>query len=211
MTNNATIYMPTAAAFPGAIPSPAAAAKWLRAWLRHLCAAPADPTGDVAMQQQFEAMMAEHGALISRICFSYAADGDDFRDLRQDVLLNIWRGLPRYRREASATTWIYRVALNTCVSTIRKRACRPIMQSIDVMGADLPDTSQDDLAGARINWLHARIAALSPVDKAIVTMWLDERSYDEIAEVTGLNRNSVGTRLHRIKESWRKDSLRYDQ
>lgn len=206
MTNNAIIYMPTAAAFPGAIPSPAAAAQWLRGWLRHLCAATsADAATDRELQRQFEALIAEHGSLISRICFSYAADGDEFCDLRQDVMLNIWRGLPRYRRESSATTWIYRVALNTCVSTIRKRSSRPITQSLDMMAGDMPDNRDDEAARARMDWLHAKIAALSPVDKAIVTMWLDDRSYDEIAEVTGLNRNSVGTRLHRIKEAWRKD------
>lgn len=161
---------------------------------------------EVARQQQFKQLITTHGALISRICFSYASNGDDYQDLRQDVLINIWKGLTAFRGESSSLTWIYRVTLNTCVSTLRKRSSRPATERLDLMALDIPETGDDEGLRERFETLHRLISELSPVDKAIVTMWLDERSYDEIAEVVGLSRNNIGLRLHRIRERWRKQS-----
>lgn len=157
-----------------------------------------------AIKQEFEALQRMHSDLISRICFSYALDAEDYKDLYQDVLINIWKGLANFRGEASSSTWIYRVALNTCVSTFRKRKSRPSTQSIDSSPFDIADETGDDIKRERLEWLHRMISELSPIDKAIVTMWLDDRSYNEIAEVVGMNANSIGIRLHRIKNGWRK-------
>ena len=155
---------------------------------------------------KFDSLLREHGGLISRICFSYAVDGDDYQDLRQDVLLNIWKGLANFRGDSSSVTWVYRVALNTCVSTVRKRSARPYMERLDTMPLDFPAERDDDDMRERMEMLHMMISELTPVDKAIMTMWLDERSYEEIAEVTGVSKNNVGLRLHRIRERWKKRS-----
>ncbi|MDE5870161.1 MAG: RNA polymerase sigma factor, partial [Muribaculaceae bacterium] len=129
---------------------------------------------------------------------SYSRDADDLKDLRQDIMINIWKGLSTYRGDASLSTWVYRVALNTCVSTIRKRTKRPPTVTIDCIG-DQPDETENN-SKERIETLHRLISTLSPLDKAIITMWLDERSYEEIAEVTGLARNNVAVRINRIKQ-----------
>ena len=155
---------------------------------------------------KFDSLLREHGGLISRICFSYAVDGDDYQDLRQDVLLNIWKGLANFRGDSSSVTWVYRVALNTCVSTVRKRSARPYMERLDTMPLDFPAERDDDGMRERMEMLHMMISELTSVDKAIMTMWLDERSYEEIAEVTGVSKNNVGLRLHRIRERWKKRS-----
>lgn len=157
-------------------------------------------------QRKFELLITEYGALISRICFSYANDNDDYQDLRQDVLINIWKGLSSFRGEASSLTWIYRVVLNTCVSTLRKRKRRPVTERLDTIPIDFPEEREDEGLKERFEMLHRLISELSPIDKAIVTMWLDDRSYEEIAEVVGLSKNNIGLRLHRIKERWRKQS-----
>lgn len=151
--------------------------------------------------REFEEVVKRHSALISRICFTYSISSEDYEDLRQDVLVNIWRGLKQYRAESSMVTWIYRVALNTCVSTIRKRNGRPKMSSLESLVIDV--AADDDAAfRERLEVLYSLIAELNPIDKAIVTMWLDDRSYEEIASVTGLAKNAVGVRLHRIKKEW---------
>ena len=159
-----------------------------------------------SLSSRFDTLLREHGPLISRICFSYAVDGDDYQDLRQDVLLNIWKGLANFRGDSSSVTWVYRVALNTCVSTVRKRSARPYMERLDTMPLDFPAERDDDDMRERMEMLHMMISELTPVDKAIMTMWLDERSYEEIAEVTGVSKNNVGLRLHRIRERWKKRS-----
>ncbi|MBD5279370.1 MAG: sigma-70 family RNA polymerase sigma factor [Bacteroides sp.] len=159
-----------------------------------------------SLSSRFDSLLREHGPLISRICFSYAVDGDDYQDLRQDVLLNIWKGLANFRGDSSSVTWVYRVALNTCVSTVRKRSARPYMERLDTMPLDFPAERDDDDMRERMEMLHMMISELTPVDKAIMTMWLDERSYEEIAEVTGVSKNNVGLRLHRIRDRWKKRS-----
>lgn len=150
------------------------------------------------LERRFREVIEEYGPVISGICFSYASDADDLKDLRQDILINIWKGLKTYRGDSSLSTWIYRVALNTCVSTVRKRSRRPYTLPLE----RVPDREEERDAESRerIETLHAMIATLSPIDKAIVTMWLDERKYEEIAEVTGLSRNNVAVRINRIKQ-----------
>lgn len=174
---------------------------WFGSLVQWLSAAFAPSEESRAQERQFEEIVSRHSALIARICFSYSVSSDDYEDLRQDVLVNIWRGLKQYRAESSLVTWIYRVALNTCVSTVRKSSSRPKTSSLESLVTDV--AADDDVATReRLEVLYRLIAQLNPIDKAIVTMWLDERSYDEIAEVTGLAKSAVGVRLHRIKKDW---------
>ena len=159
-------------------------------------------TLDAAAQEQAESEQAfltlvrQHGGIISRVCFSYARDTDDFNDLRQDVLLNIWRGLAGFRGASCPQTWIYRIAFNTCISTVRQHGRRGIIVPLEGQpdkGEPMP--AEDE----RIDRLHEAIARLGTQDRAIIVMWLDECSYEDIAEVMGMGRNTVATRLRRIK------------
>ena len=158
--------------------------------------------GDRAgMRGAFTEAVRTHDAMIKRICLGYAQTAEDLDDIYQDVLVNIWQGLPRYRADASMKTWIYRIALNTCVSTLRSRSRKAKEYSLEYV-VGIADSGED--RSGEIRELHECIATLGPVDKAIVMLWLDEYSYDEIAEMTGLKRNSVATRLHRAKEKLKK-------
>ncbi|MDE7108770.1 MAG: sigma-70 family RNA polymerase sigma factor [Muribaculaceae bacterium] len=148
-------------------------------------------------EETFSAIIRDHGNIISGICFSYSDNREDMKDLRQDIMLNIWKGLSNFRGESSLTTWLYRVALNTCVSTVRKKSGRVSTVGFDDIG-DMAD--EDDVTSERLAMLHSMISTLSPLDKAIITMWLDERNYEEIAEVTGISRNNVAVRINRIKK-----------
>ena len=149
-------------------------------------------------EQRFASIIREFGPVISGICFSYSSNSDDLKDLRQDIMINIWKGLGTFRGESSLSTWIYRVALNTCVSTIRKRTKRP--STVSSEGINEPEVETDFALKERIETLHSMISTLSPLDKAVITMWLDERKYEEIAEVTGISRNNVAVRINRIKQ-----------
>lgn len=153
-------------------------------------------------EETFASIIKNHGNIISGICFSYSSNGEDMKDLRQDILLNIWKGLATFRGESSLTTWLYRVALNTCVSTVRKRSGRVATVGFEGVG-DIAEENDD--TSERLAVLHALISSLSPVDKGIITMWLDERSYEEIAEVTGISRNNVAVRINRIKRKLASD------
>ncbi len=150
-------------------------------------------------ERQFLELTQRYGSVITRICFSYAGNAADMEDLRQDVLINIWNGLRYFKGDSSPLTWIYRVTLNTCVSMIRKVSRDVKTFSFSDIMTDRPDDEADSGYFERLERLHEMMAMLTPVDKAILTMRLDERSYDEIAEVTGLSVSNVATRLNRIK------------
>ena len=149
------------------------------------------------LHRLFDRTVDDYDAMIRRICLGYAHTKQDLEDLYQDVLVNIWRGLPSFRADSSVRTWVYRIALNTCVSTLRVRSKQPPQTSLDEVIL-VPDRSQEKKE--TIKDLYECIATLGPIDKAIVMMWLDGYSYEEISETIGLKRNNVATRLHRARE-----------
>lgn len=163
----------------------------------------ASPTEDSAekaiCEERFLSVIQRCGNLIDRICYSFSSTEEDFNDLRQDVMINIWNGIKSYREESAATTWIYRIAFNTCVSTFRKNKKKQnISQSLsESTGLYSPDISghNDD-----IEKLHYLISRLNPIDKSLILLWLEERPYDEISQIMGMPRNTVATRLRRAKE-----------
>ena len=152
-----------------------------------------------ADEAYFIELTGRYGQLVNRICLSYADSGDDFEDLRQDVWINVWKSLDGFREDSSLDTWIYRVTLNTCVSCLRKRKRSVLTSPIDGLFPEPADEEASDSLRERIRILHGLISRLSPLDKAIMTMHLDDRSNAEIAEVTGLTKGNVATRLSRIK------------
>ena len=149
-----------------------------------------------ALEREFKDLICLENATISRICFSYSGSVAEFEDLRQDALINIWRGMHSFRGESSSKTWIYRVTVNSCLSTIRKHS-RHQHESLDGLYG-LIDC--DDADKESIEYLHSVINMLSQQEKAIIMMWLDELSYDEIGYAMGLNRNTIATKIRRIKD-----------
>lgn len=145
----------------------------------------------------FEELISKHSLLITKVCYYFSNSLSEFQDLRQDVLVNIWSGLEKFRYDSGLSTWIYRVCFNTCISYRRKNINRRKEIPINSI-LEFPDSDSFDIEN--YNELHRLINLLSPEDKAIILMWLDENSYEEIAEVVGLNRNTVATRIKRIKE-----------
>ena len=121
------------------------------------------------LHRLFDRTVADHDAMIRRICLGYARTSQDLEDLYQDVLVNIWRGLPSFREDSSIRTWVYRIALNTCVSTLRIRSRQPAMTSIDEVIL-VPDKSLEKKE--TVKELYECIATLGRIEKEIVMMWL---------------------------------------
>ena len=171
----------------------------LRSAFRWICAQISVNREGRERRRRFDSILATNHPMIKRIAFSYANSMQDYEDLCQDILLNIWKGIGEFREEAMVSTWIYRIALNTCVSTIRRRNREPDKVELSEMVAQVADNTENYSMNEELMELHQAISELGPIDKAVITMRLDERSYDEIAEVTGLSKSNVGVRLNRIK------------
>ena len=123
-------------------------------------------------------------------------------DLYQEVVLNLWKAFPKFRRECKMSTWIYRIALNTCISFMRKEKNIPEIVSLTPAEADLSE--EWDETQAMLKQMYRLINRLGQLEKSIILLYLEEKSYEEISEITGLTVTNVATKLNRIKEKLRK-------
>ena len=133
----------------------------------------------------------------------FSSNPEEVADLFQEILINLWKGFSRFRGDSNIRTWIYRVSLNTCISSERKKSRR--IESIPLtMDINLFDDSDDDTK--QVKMLRDRISKLGPFDRAIVLLWLENLSYDEIGAIVGISAKNVSVRLVRIKEQLKKMS-----
>lgn len=142
-------------------------------------------------------MVKEYRKTIYTVCYFFSKDTEEVNDLYQEILINLWKGFPNYRGESSLKTWIWRVSLNTCSNQERKKKSRirTVPLSIDI------DLYNDEDAGSRqIQMLYDRINRLDVFDRAIILLWLENMTYQDIADVVGISVSNVTTRLFRIKE-----------
>ena len=148
-------------------------------------------------EQEFSRLVQQHKSTIYSVCYMFSSDQDEVNDLFQEVLVNLWRGLEKFEGKSQLGTWVWRVSLNTCISLDRKKKKRAdtVPLSMDI---NLFDESDEQTRQARM--LRERITKLQPFDRAIVLLWLENMSYDEIAAVVGISARNVGVRLYRIKE-----------
>ena len=157
-----------------------------------------------ADEHKFLELVNENRNRILRVCRVYSWNSADQDDLYQDILFQIWRGLPALKEKQFANTWLYRVAINTAISFVRKRASRSD-RVVHFEHADLTRTIEsqqatEESSDERIANLYTAIYKLDPLEKALVTLFLEGFSYEEMAEATGINANNVGVMLHRAKK-----------
>lgn len=146
-------------------------------------------------EREFTQLVHEHKSTIYTVCYMFARDKDEAADLFQDVLINLWKGIGKFRNDSEISTWVYRVSLNTCISADRKKRKMPTTR-LD-MNIDLFD--DDDTDSRQIQVLRQRIQRLQPLDRAIVLLWLESLSYQEIADIVGLTPKNISVRLTRIR------------
>ncbi len=151
----------------------------------------------------FARIVREHKSTIYTVCYMFSKDEEEVADLFQDILVNLWKGYEKFRGDSSVRTWIYRVSLNTCISADRKKKKKGETVPLD-MNINLFDDSVEDMK--QIRMLQSRISRLGPFDRAIVLLWLENLSYDEIGAVVGITAKNVSVRLFRIKEQLKKMS-----
>ncbi len=148
------------------------------------------------LEKEFTRIVREHKDTIYMVCYMFSKDNAEVEDLYQEILINLWRSLPSFEGRSSLKTWIWRISLNTCISIDRKkrrRASLPLEMDIDLYNDADRDTRQ-------IKLLHERINRLGPFDRAIILLWLENMSYEEIGAIVGISEKNVSVRLYRIKE-----------
>lgn len=148
-------------------------------------------------EKEFAKIVTDNKSTIYSICYMYAKDKSEIDDYYQEILINLLLGYAKFRGESSISTWIWRVSINTCISFIRKdkRKLDTIPLSVNINQIE-----SDDHEGKQVAKLNQRINKLDKLEKAMVLLWLENMSYDDIASVMGMTVPSVSTRLVRIKD-----------
>ena len=147
-------------------------------------------------EAEFGRIIRENKGTIYTVCYMFSKDKEEIDDLFQEALIKLWQGFASFEGKSDLKTWIYKVTLNSCISIDRKKKSRktqPLMENIDLFDKNDADNKQTDM-------LHARIQRLQPFDRAIVLLWLENMSYQEIAQIVGIEVKNVSVRLYRIKE-----------
>lgn len=147
-------------------------------------------------QKRFEQMVNQNKGTIYTVCYMFSKDSDEVADLFQETLINLWKGMPEKDEISNIKGWIYRVSLNTCISLNRKKKSRPTVPL--TMDIDLFESKGEK--EQQVEMLHKRITRLQPFDRAIVLLWLEDISYEEIGLILGITAKNVSVRLTRIHE-----------
>lgn len=136
--------------------------------------------------------------IIIKLCRAYTNSQEDFEDYYQEVCLQIWRSKDHFREESQWSTWVYRIALNVCLTLLKKKKNNVQHFVSDTITAE---ETEDNYAFSNesLNQLYDAIRKLSEIDRAIITLYLEEKSQKEIAEIIGTNPNNIGVRVNRIK------------
>lgn len=148
-------------------------------------------------------LIQEYHPMIYKICRVYS-DEYDFDDLYQEISINLWKGLKRYNGDSKLSTWAYRVALNTALTFQRNHSKHknkaPLSESA-VASADLNEAEEKE---RRVNRLFEAVRKLEKVDRSVMLLYLEEKKYEEIAEITGLSTSHVGVKISRAKKQLKK-------
>ncbi|MCE6992035.1 RNA polymerase sigma factor [Dyadobacter sp. CY323] len=149
----------------------------------------------------FLAVMEANKGIIYKVANAYCRDPENRKDLIQEIVIQLWLGFPKYDEQFRITTWMYRIALNVSISFYRKENVREkinaplrpdIMDLTEDIGTPEPDSD--------IGTLHRFIRELREFDRAIILLYLEENSQQEIAEILGITSTNVSTKISRIKE-----------
>ncbi|MBN8853083.1 MAG: sigma-70 family RNA polymerase sigma factor [Sphingobacteriales bacterium] len=149
-------------------------------------------------------LVQEHRSLLYKVCRIYCFTETDRQDLFQEMVIQLWKSYPGFRGESKFSTWLYRIALNTAISDLRKQRRRPSTTSTDEIPPSLPEMTWPGEEEQQLQQLYAAINRLSDVEKALVMLYLEDRSYEEMEEIMGINQNNLRVKMNRIREKLRK-------
>ena len=158
---------------------------------------------DSDIEKAFIELIRNNERLIYKVCSMYISDEFPIADLYQEVVYNLWKSLPKFRHECSESTWMYRIALNTCITGMRKELRRPKHVPILELKEKLiePESMEEN-----IREMYKLIYQLNTLERAIILLYLEEKTYQKIVDITGLTLSNVAVKLNRIKEKLKRMS-----
>jgi RNA polymerase sigma-70 factor (ECF subfamily) len=154
-------------------------------------------------EQDFLLLVQEHQGIIRKVCHLYGRNDADRDDLYQEIIIQLWKAFSSFRGEAKISTWMYRIALNTAISNLRKQSRKVALSFPEFIPRDEAETNEEKLKEEKLQQMYAAIGRLSEVEKAIVMLYLEDKSYDEMEEILGIGNGALRVKMNRIKEKLR--------
>lgn len=152
------------------------------------------------MEKEFLQIITENQGIIHKVCSIYCDSEEDRRDLFQEILVQLWKSFSSFRNESKFSTWMYRVALNTAITSFKKEKRQPDKTGIPYENLQLAVEAYDTTTEDQIKMLNKAVSQLSGIEKSIILLFLEDKKYEEIAEITGITQNYVRVKMNRIKK-----------
>ncbi len=144
-----------------------------------------------------------YSGIIIKICRAYTNSQEDFEDYYQEVCLQIWRSRDKFKKESEWSTWIYRLSLNVCLTLVKSKKRKNQYFNTDSLPEQVIEDSKA-FTDEDLNTLYKAIKQLAEIDRALILLYLEEKSYVEMAEIIGTDPNNIGVRIKRIKQRLKK-------
>jgi RNA polymerase sigma-70 factor (ECF subfamily) len=156
------------------------------------------------LEEEFVRVIDQHRGILYKVCRMYGSTEPDRQDLFQDIVIQLWRSYPSFRGEAKFSTWVYRIALNTAISDLRRQNRRITPVALDPLPTQLNDYQYPTEDDERLALLYAAIGRLTEVERALTMLYLEDKSYLEMEEILGISQNTLRVKMNRIKDKLRK-------
>ncbi len=156
------------------------------------------------LQEAFIGLVNANRGMLHKVCRMYGATEPDRQDLFQEIVIQLWRAYPGFRGEAKFSTWLYRIALNTAISDLRKQRRHITPVDPDLLPTELQDIQYSTDKEEQLQQLYTAINRLTEVEKALTMLYLEDKSYLEMEEILGISQNNLRVKMNRIKDKLRK-------
>lgn len=160
------------------------------------------------MENQFKQIYADYSQKVHRLCLGYTGDSMQADDLMQEVFIKVWENLPKFRGESQVSTWLYRIAVNTCLLHLRDSKKHT---KVDIEKTTLKISEDNNDKEAQVQLLYKCISELNETDRLIITLMLEEVPYGEIAEATSISEGNLRVKIHRIKQQLSEIYSKYER
>ncbi len=158
---------------------------------------------DTSLEHQFLTELEKHQNIVHKVCTLYTKSRDAHNDLFQEITIQLWKAYPKFRGDSKFSTWMYRVALNTAITLYRKSKRRIATQDFDTITFKISAEDYDPTEEQQLKLMYKAIRELGDIDKALVFLYLEDKSYSEIADTLGISEVNARVKMNRVKKKLR--------
>lgn len=155
------------------------------------------------LELEFELKLKEYKLLIYKVCRIYANDPNNIQELYQDIIIQLWKSYPKFRAESKFSTWLYRIAINTALMSLSKPKRSLQYSDVELHNVHVPEEDDIGLKDEQQEQLYLAIQQLNDIEKSIVMLYLEDKSYDEMEDILGISNATLRVKMNRIKEKLR--------